>query len=86
MSRQIAAVHAGNIERAKRLERAGFIPIVEVPAIPLESLHRGEGVLRASNQAARRKIAQIPAARLASSARPIFVGEVREAIVGTGTS
>ena len=44
MPGEVAAVHAGNIERQERLERAGFIPIVEMPAIPLEPLHRGEGV------------------------------------------
>ena len=51
MSREVAAVHAGNIEREQRLERAGVIPIVEMAAMPFEALHRGEGVLRAPDQA-----------------------------------
>jgi len=86
MSRQVAAVHTGHIERQEGPQRSRFIPIIEVPAMALESLHRGEGVLRSPNQAARGQITHIRAARLASSASPIFVGEVRDAMVGAGTS
>ncbi len=54
MSRKIAAVHTGNVEREEWLERTRLIPIVKMPAMPFEPLHRGEGVLRAANQAAHR--------------------------------
>ena len=64
VAREVAAVHAGNIERGKGPERAGLIPVQEVPAIPLEALHGGEGILRALDQAAGRKIAEIPGGQI----------------------
>ena len=64
MSRKVAAVHTRHIERKERSQRAGLIPIVEMPAMPFESLHGGEGVLRASNQAAHRKIPEIPGGQI----------------------
>ena len=72
MSRKVAAVHTGNIERKERSQRARVIPVVEMPAMPFESLHGGEGVLRASNQAAHRKIPKIPGGQ---------IGEQRQAHV-----
>ena len=59
MSRQVAAVHAGNIEGEQWFERSRLIPIIEMPAMPFEPLHGGERGLRALNQAVERKIAQI---------------------------
>ena len=43
MSREIAAVHAGNIKRREGSQRSRVIPIVEMPAMPFEALHRGPG-------------------------------------------
>ena len=60
MSRQVAAVHARNVAREEGLERAGVVPIVEVPTMPLQSLHRGEGVLGAPHECAQRKVPHVP--------------------------
>ena len=44
---KVAAVDAGYIKRQERLERARVVPIIEMPAMPLQALHRGEGCVRA---------------------------------------
>ena len=64
MSRKVAAVHARHIKRLEWLEGTSFIPIEEVPAIPVQSLHGGQGILGALNQGAHRKIPHIPGAQI----------------------
>src|SRR5580692_11820616 len=64
MSRQVATVHTGNIERQEWFQCSGFIPIVEVSPVALQTLQCGEGVLCASDEAAERKKAQIPGGQI----------------------
>ena len=59
MARKIATVHTGNVEREEWFERSRFIPIVEMAKMPVESLHGGEGALRALYKAAQGKIPKI---------------------------
>ena len=42
MSREISAVHRGNVLWVQRTQIAGFVPIVEVSAKKLEPIHRRE--------------------------------------------
>ena len=59
VAREIAAVHAGNIKRQQRSERSRLIPIVEMPAMPFEPLHRGKGAFCSLDQLAHRQIPKI---------------------------
>ena len=59
MTRQIAAVHAGDIRRIQRPQGPGFVPIIEMPAVTFQSLQGGEGVPRAAHQAGAGKITEI---------------------------
>ena len=70
VSREIAAVHAGDVEREEWLERARLIPVVEVAAMPFESLHRGESGLRAANQAAGGEIAEVAGGKIREQGQP----------------
>jgi len=59
MPGEVAAVHAGNIEGQQWFERAGFIPVIKMAAMPFEPLHGGESGLRPFNQTDQRKITEI---------------------------
>ena len=69
---EIAAVHAGDVERLQRLERARVVPVVELAAVALELVHRVERLLRALRQRRRGDVAEVPGRE---------VGEQREADV-----
>ena len=70
---EVAAVHTRDIVREQRLEGAGVVPIVKVPAVPLQLVHRGQRVIGALDQAAYRKIAEI-AGRQIGQQRQSHVG------------
>ena len=59
MAREVAAVHAGNIERQQGRECARVIPIEEVAPMSFEALHGVEGVEGAPQELAHRQIAEI---------------------------
>ena len=69
---EVAAVHAGDVERLQRLERARVVPVVELAAVALELVHRVERLLRALRQRRRGDVAEVPGRE---------VGEQREADV-----
>ena len=54
MAREVAAVHAGNIERQQGLEGSGIIPIEEVATVSFQALHGAEGIVRAPQELANR--------------------------------
>ncbi len=84
---EVAAVDRGHVHRQQRLQRLRVVPVVEVAAVALEPVHRGERIARALQAAARPARSRSRSAdRLASSASPMLVGEVRCASTGAGCS
>jgi hypothetical protein len=70
VAREIAAVHARDVARKQRLERARVIPIIEMPAVPFEALHRGEGILGPLDQQADREIAEVAGGEVREQRQP----------------
>ena len=59
MSREISAVHRGNVFRFQRPQIAGFVPVVEVAAKKLQPIHRCERRIQPLNRFVRTRPAEI---------------------------
>ena len=60
VSGQVATVHAGDVERIEAFKGPGVVPVIEMPAIALQPLHRAKGILGAFDQTAHRQITKVP--------------------------
>ena len=86
MAGEVPAVHRRNVARRQRLQGLGVVPVVEMPAVPLQASHRGERIGAALDERARRDVAevvggQIRQQRQADVGRRSAVGDRRDAIL-----
>ena len=59
MSREISAIHRGNVFRFQRAQIAGFVPVVEVATKKLQAIHRRERGVQSLNRFVRTGPAEI---------------------------
>ena len=56
---QVAAVHGRDVEGRQRFQRQGVVPVVEVPAMALQTGHARQGLIDALQQARRTQVAKV---------------------------
>ena len=86
VAREVAAVDRRDVRRAQRLQRLRVVPVVEVAAVALHARHRVERRAGALDQLAGGQVAEVVRRQVASSDRPMLVGEVRWAMRSAGCS
>ena len=59
MACEVPTVHGRNIARSERQSRLGVVPVVEVPAMPLQRFHSAQCIRRARDELSGREITEV---------------------------
>ncbi len=70
MAGEVAAVHRRDVQRWQRLQRLRVVPVVEVPPVTFQSVHRAQGVRRALDEQSGRDVAEVVSGQVRQQRQP----------------